>query len=219
MAGPFTVLFVFQFHTLPLGSVHWFPFKHDDLVCAFIVLKAFDRLSGALFSLRIYYHTSKKHTFEHFYSDMGKRTSAVTFIFFVTILCHIFARQSCRERRSLHGFALVHHVYQSFTADRLAECFIACNAQSSCQSLNYDLVDKTCQFNNNTKYYRAKYLVEKPTSVYADNPDSGELPCITSLVLEVKVDARVSFFCHDFIVILQNCYIPYRLFSKLFTLT
>lgn len=145
--------------------------------------------------------------------------SAVTVILFVTIFCYIFARQSCRERRSLHGFALVDHVYKSFTADRLAVCFIACNAQSSCQSLNYDLVDKTCQFNNNTKYHRAKYLVEKPTSVYADNPDSDELPCIPSLVLEVKVDAGVSFFCHDFIVILQNYNVLYRLFSKLFTLT
>lgn len=145
--------------------------------------------------------------------------SAVTVILFVTIFGYIFARQSCRERRSLHGFALVDHVYKSFTADRLAVCFIACNVQSSCQSLNYDLVDKTCQFNNNTKYHRAKYLVEKPTSVYADNPDSGELPCIPSLVLEVKVDAGVSFFCHDFIVILQNYNVLYRLFSKLFTLT
>ena len=96
-------------------------------------------------------------------------------------------------------------MYKSFTADRLSECFIACNAQSSCQNLNYDLVDKTCQFNNNTKYHRAKYLVEKPTSVHGDNPDSGELPaCLTSLVLEVEVDARVSFFCHDFNMILEN---------------
>ena len=188
MTGPLFCNFFSSFmHYCSLASVHWFPFMHNDLatvVCLYIKRPLID--FGALFSLRIYCHTSKKHTFEHSNSDMGKRMSAVTVILFVTIFCYIFARQSCRERRSLHGFALVDHEYKSFTADRLAVCFIACNAQSSCQSLNYDLVDKTCQFNNNTKYHRAKYLVEKPTSVYADNPDSGELPCITSLVLEVQ---------------------------------
>ncbi|XP_029201495.2 uncharacterized protein LOC114965934 isoform X2 [Acropora millepora] len=43
---------------------------------------------------------------------------------------------------------------------------------TACQSLNYNLADKTCEFNNDTKYFRPKYFVEKPTHVYADNPDS-----------------------------------------------
>ncbi|XP_067025524.1 uncharacterized protein [Acropora muricata] len=42
----------------------------------------------------------------------------------------------------------------------------------ACQSLNYNLADKTCEFNNDTKHFRPKYFVEKPTYVYADNPDS-----------------------------------------------
>ena len=85
------------------------------------------------------------------------------------------AGQSCKDHHSVHGFALVNHVYKSFTADRLAICYSACNTQPSCQSVNYDLVDKTCQLNNDSKHYRAKYFVEKATSVYADNPDSGKL--------------------------------------------
>ena len=44
----------------------------------------------------------------------------------------------------------------------------------ACQSLNYNLADKTCEFNNDTKYFRSKYFVEKPTFVYAENPDSGK---------------------------------------------
>ena len=46
--------------------------------------------------------------------------------------------------------------------------------QPACQSFNYNLANKICQFNNNTKEFRPKYFVEKATSVYADNPDLGK---------------------------------------------
>ncbi|XP_015760557.1 PREDICTED: uncharacterized protein LOC107339760 [Acropora digitifera] len=49
---------------------------------------------------------------------------------------------------------------------------MSCSMQPACQSLNYNLADKTCEFNNDTKYFRSKYFVEKPTFVYAENPDS-----------------------------------------------
>ena len=95
------------------------------------------------------------------------------------IICHLAliqrsTSQSCKRHRSVYGFALVNHEFKSFTADRLATCYSACNTQLTCQSLNYDLVNKICHFNNDTKYFRAKYFKEKATSVYADNPDSGK---------------------------------------------
>ena len=96
-------------------------------------------------------------------------------IFLVTFFRQTMGGQSCTGYRSEHGFALVEHAYTSFIADRLATCYSACNTQPACQSLNYNLADKTCEFNNDTKYFRAKYFVEKATSVYADNPDSGKL--------------------------------------------
>ena len=46
--------------------------------------------------------------------------------------------------------------------------------ESACQSLNYNLADKTCQLNNDTKYFRPRHFVEKETFVYAENPDSGK---------------------------------------------
>ncbi|KAL9970921.1 hypothetical protein ACROYT_G023381 [Oculina patagonica] len=94
-------------------------------------------------------------------------------IFFLVFFRQALAGKSCIDHRSEHGFALLDHEYHSFSADRLSACYIACNMQPACQSLNYDLADKTCQFNNNTKYFRPKYFVEKGTSVYADNPDSA----------------------------------------------
>ncbi|XP_015767472.1 PREDICTED: uncharacterized protein LOC107346208 [Acropora digitifera] len=84
-----------------------------------------------------------------------------------------WAGESCRKGTlPEYGFALVAHVYKSFFADRLVSCYMSCSMQPACQSLNYNLADKTCEFNNDTKYYRPKYFVEKPTFVYAENPDS-----------------------------------------------
>ncbi|XP_015760569.1 PREDICTED: uncharacterized protein LOC107339771 isoform X1 [Acropora digitifera] len=47
-----------------------------------------------------------------------------------------------------------------------------CNSQPTCQSLNYNLADKTCELNNDTKSFRPKYFVKKPAFVYVENPDS-----------------------------------------------
>ncbi|KAJ7382562.1 hypothetical protein OS493_034198 [Desmophyllum pertusum] len=96
-------------------------------------------------------------------------------IFLLTFFRQTLAGQACNDNRSEHGFALVDHVYNSFSADRLSTCYIACNMQPACQSSNYNLADKICQFNNDTKHFRPKYFVEKANSVYADNPDSGKL--------------------------------------------
>lgn len=99
---------------------------------------------------------------------------AFSFLFsFISFLGLASAAESCTyQPLTEYGFALVDHSYQSFIADRLASCYIACNMQPACQSLNYNLADKTCEFNNDTKYFRPKYFVEKPTSVYGTNPDS-----------------------------------------------
>ena len=57
----------------------------------------------------------------------------------------------CNSNPSEYGFALLDQVYKSFLADRLVSCYISCNMQSACQSLNYNLADKTCELNNDTK--------------------------------------------------------------------
>ncbi|XP_015760568.1 PREDICTED: uncharacterized protein LOC107339770 [Acropora digitifera] len=93
----------------------------------------------------------------------------ISFLLFHTLVC---AGESCNKSNSEYGFALVDHVYRSFFADRLVSCYMSCTTQPACQSLNYNLADKTCEFNNDTKYFRPKYFVEKPAYVYADNPDS-----------------------------------------------
>ena len=102
--------------------------------------------------------------------NMAALDAIISFLWFRAL---VWAGESCKQQYSEYGFALVDHVYRSFFADRLVSCYMSCSMQPARQSLNYNLSDKTCEFNNDTKYFRPKYFVEKPTNVYADNPDSG----------------------------------------------
>ena len=96
-------------------------------------------------------------------------------VFLLAFVRHALAGDSCKEQHLTEdGFALVNHAYHSFNTDRLSSYYIACNMQLACQSFNYNLADKICQFNNDTKEFRPRYFVEKETSVYADNPDWGK---------------------------------------------
>ena len=85
-----------------------------------------------------------------------------------------FAQQCKLTQRSEHGLVLLDHVFKSFTVDRLASCYIACNSQPACQSLNFRLSDKTCQFNKETKTSCPASLKQNEGFIYADNPDRGE---------------------------------------------
>ncbi|XP_044181667.1 uncharacterized protein LOC122962572 [Acropora millepora] len=101
------------------------------------------------------------------------RKDMATLCFVVSSLLFLSSvGESCKNDYSEYGFALTDHAYESIRVDRLISCYMACSMQPACQSLNYNLADKTCDLNNDTKYYRPKYFVEKPTSVYAENRDS-----------------------------------------------
>ena len=105
-----------------------------------------------------------------------KDMAAMCIVFSLLLfLSSIRAGESCKTDYSEYGFALIDHVYESILVDRLVSCYMVCTTQPACQSLNYNLADKTCELNNDTKYYRPKYFVEKPTFVYAENRDSGKL--------------------------------------------
>ena len=102
--------------------------------------------------------------------SMAALGAIISFLFFRPL---VWTGESCSNDNSEYGFSLIDHVSRSFFADRLVSCYMSCSMQPACQSLYYNLADKTCEFNNDTKYFRPKYFVGKPTYVYADNPDSG----------------------------------------------
>ena len=82
------------------------------------------------------------------------------------------ASSNCKTSGSLYGVAHLGHVYKHFTVDRLATCYSACKSQPACQSLNYNLADKTCYFNRLAK--RSEDLIEMESFVYAENPNRGK---------------------------------------------
>ena len=99
--------------------------------------------------------------------------SLVSFIL-LSVLWQVFSLGCELKPRSNPGFALVGHVYKSFTADRLAFCYSFCNTRPDCQSLNYNIADKTCQFNNETHRSNPDKLKPMDVFIYAENPDRGK---------------------------------------------
>lgn len=92
--------------------------------------------------------------------------------------------QTCTDHSSEFGFLLTDHIVRSLKVDRLGSCLIACSDDQTCQSFNFNLVNKICDFNNETKRSRPSNFVEKEIYVYSDNFARGEL--IFSLVFIKK---------------------------------
>ena len=128
-----------------------------------------------------------------------------TILYFLLFRPLVWGGESCHSDNSEYGFALVDHVYRSFYADRLVSCYMSCSTQPACQSLNYNLADKTCEFNNDTKYFRPKYFVEKPTYAYADNPDSRAFCSLFSYFLFSHIFQKIILiFCILFFALLLS---------------
>lgn len=94
-------------------------------------------------------------------------------VIFSSVSVNAFGQRCKLTQRTEYGFALVGHVYKSFTVDRLFSCYSYCNTQQACQSLNFNLADKRCEFNNETHRSRPDKLKINDASVYAENPDRG----------------------------------------------
>lgn len=83
-------------------------------------------------------------------------------------------KQCSAVTRSRHGFVLIGHVFKSFTAERLAFCYSACNTDPACQSSNYNLANKSCEFSSESRRSQPGSYKENEIYVYADNPDRGQ---------------------------------------------
>lgn len=76
--------------------------------------------------------------------------------------------------RSRHGFVLRGHVFKSFPTERVAFCYSACNANPTCQSLNYNLGNKSCELNSESSRSQPRSFQENVIYLYTDNPDRGK---------------------------------------------
>lgn len=124
------------------------------------------------------------------------------------------AKEQCSQGTgSHHGFVLRGHVFYSFTAERLALCYSACNTNPACQSLNFNLADKTCEFNSEFNKSRPQSLMKSEVHVYADNPDRGEWYILRHYVLGFLL-----IFCKNCGKINSTCRIPSLLHELLLIL-
>ena len=91
----------------------------------------------------------------------------------MSALVYASALQQCMQSSkysSRYGTALLGYSYKSFTANLLVTCYRACQQEPSCQSLNYNLANRICEFNTFAK--RPEDLKDKLHNfVYAVNPN------------------------------------------------
>ena len=107
---------------------------------------------------------------------MAFRTGVIfTLQLFITLVSSTIGFKQCKVGNgSKLGFVLEGHVFKSFTVERLAFCYSACNTDPACQSLNYNLANKTCDFNSESSKSQPGSYQENEIYVYADNPDRGK---------------------------------------------
>ena len=91
----------------------------------------------------------------------------------MSALVYTSALQQCIQSSkysSHYGIALLGYSYKSFTANLLLTRYRACQQEPSCQSLNYNLANRICEFNTFAK--RPDDLEDKLDNfVYAVNPN------------------------------------------------
>lgn len=95
---------------------------------------------------------------------------------FLLVVQSNYTAQKCSQStlQTRYGFVLKGHAFLSFISEKLVFCYIACNTNPACQSLNYNLANKTCDFNSEFSKSQPDSLHKSDFHVYADNPDRGK---------------------------------------------
>ena len=71
----------------------------------------------------------------------------VSCFFFVGFLMGIVATgKQCRQQRSISGWALQGFVFKTFSVTAIHECDMSCEREITCQSYNYVIGEKSCEF-------------------------------------------------------------------------
>ena len=106
---------------------------------------------------------------------MAKCPSILVFFSFVHYSRHLFVKsQSFSLLTSTEGgIELQGFLYKSFSDLKLSTCFCSCMEDGICQSINFDVQNFHCQFNNDTKRLRPEYVQANERSVYMENPERG----------------------------------------------
>ena len=94
-------------------------------------------------------------------------------------LCQMFSKamaQQCKGKDSVAGKMLKGFTFKKMKVKSPLECFETCNANGSCYSFNYVILEDICELNNNTKEVRLEDLEVDPRRYYfqAKRPPAGK---------------------------------------------
>ena len=79
------------------------------------------------------------------------------------------------SERSILGWMLQGHVYDTLLAERPFTCVLKCREDNRCQSLNWVISLLTCELNNRTKEARPEDFIPNPDrSYYRRDLERGE---------------------------------------------
>jgi len=94
--------------------------------------------------------------------------------FLLVLLHHVteFTHGTCHSSNS--DVILKDHVIYSLPSADLSDCWLKCQNEVRCQSLNYFVKRQLCEINNMTIKRAPKSIVGITYTVYVDNPLWGE---------------------------------------------
>ena len=97
----------------------------------------------------------------------------------LVLLLYSAVTQKCHgggpSERSILGWMLQGHVYDTLLAERPFTCVLKCREDNRCQSLNWVISLLTCELNNRTKEARPEDFIPNPDrSYYRRDLEQGE---------------------------------------------
>ena len=84
----------------------------------------------------------------------------------------LMATRRCASTSSKYGFILVGSVFKSFPSESLHLCYITCQKNPVCQSLNYNAAENVCELSTEMSRSRPENFQQRKMFVYAEKlPD------------------------------------------------
>ena len=91
----------------------------------------------------------------------------------VLTICHVAEKtmgQQCPSERSISGWMLQRHIYETMLADIALHCSLSCSTDDRCQSFNFVISSHMCEFNNRTKEAKPEDFIPAPDRYYFRKP-------------------------------------------------
>ena len=112
----------------------------------------------------------------------------------VLTICHVAEKtmgQQCPSERSISGWMLQRHVYETMLADIGLHCLPSCSTDDRCQSFNFVVSSHMCEFNDRTKEAKPEDFIADPDRYYFRKPFNRSKLNINNLSPN-KVHCKVS---------------------------